>query len=276
MTRVPTRVMSRRSLNCYQENHKVLAWIERRLHRKMTAVLGNSRQVVRELLEVEDCPPDRVGLIYNGIDVPAFDAARTGEGDRPLVLITVANLIPYKGHGDLLEALAGIAGDLPSGWKLLCVGRDDGIGGRLTGQARSLGLESNIEFLGERHDVAALLAGADIGILCSHQEGFANSILEGMAAGLPMIVTDVGGNAEAVVHGTTGLVVPPRNPWAFGDAILKLALDADLRRSMGRAGRERVERYFGTDRCVMNYARFYAGLQKGERPAEIDLQTPLI
>src|SRR4029079_17142928 len=100
-----------------------------------------------------------------------------------------------------------------------------------------LGIEENIKLLGARTDIAALLAAADIGVLASHEEGFANSILEGMASGLPMIVTDVGGNAEAVVNGVTGLVVPPRDARALGSAILKLALDPEFLRTMGDAGR---------------------------------------
>ena len=140
----------------------------------------------------------------------------------------------------------------------------------------ALGIEDNIKLLGARSDIVSLLAAADLGVLSSHEEGFANSILEGMAAGLPMIVTDVGGNAEAVVNGVTGLVVPPRNANALGAAILKLALDAELRRTMGRAGRERVAKYFGIDRCVANYAHLYAGLGRGERPAAIvGLDPPL-
>jgi glycosyltransferase involved in cell wall biosynthesis len=276
IARVPTRVMSRRSLNRYQSSHKVLASFERRLHPHMTALLGNSRQVIEEL-EAEQCPPGRIALIYNGIDVRTFATERTdqatsnqGAAERPLALVTVANLIRYKGHSDLFEALDWVKDSLPVRWTLLCVGRDDGIGDRLRKQAVARGIEANVQFLGERPDVASLLASADIGILCSHEEGFANSILEGMAAGLPMIVTDVGGNAEAVINGTTGLVVPPRNPKALGAAIVNLALDPELRRRMGRAGRERVEKYFGIDRCVANYARLYAGLGRGERPADID------
>jgi glycosyltransferase involved in cell wall biosynthesis len=90
-----------------------------------------------------------------------------------------------------------------------------------------------------------------------------------MAAGLPMVVTDVGGNAEAVIDGVTGLVVPPGDAAALGNAILKLAQDARLRQSMGEAGRKRIERYFTIDRCVANYARLYAGLLQGKLPADI-------
>jgi glycosyltransferase involved in cell wall biosynthesis len=270
-TRIPNRIMSRRSLNNYQADHPIIRKCELRLHRHMTAILGNSRSVVRELVD-EGCPPERVALIYNGIDISAFETRR--ERDNPLVLVTVANLIRYKGHSGLLNALGDIAGELPPGWSLLCVGRDDEMGAALRRRSRELGIEENVTFLGVRSDIPALLGAADIGILASHQEGFANSILEGMAAGLPMVVTNVGGNAEAVINGVTGLVVPPRDEKELGRAILQLARDRALRRKFGEAGRKRVENYFDIDRCVANYSRLYTGVLEGKLPAEIVGATP--
>lgn len=123
--------------------------------------------------------------------------------------------------------------------------------------------------MGERREIASLLKGADIGILCSHEEGFANAILEGMAAGLPMIATDVGGNSEAVIDGITGLVVRPHDPEALGQAISKLAADAARRRAMGKAGFERVEKHFDISRCVARYVQLYEGLQQGKTALEI-------
>jgi glycosyltransferase involved in cell wall biosynthesis len=275
--RIPILVMSRRSLNRYQARHPLLSRLELWLHSRMTAILGNSRQVVRELVS-EGCPPERVALIYNGIDYNGIDASSFEADPLPastqgeaahLTLITVANLIPYKGHSDLLTALAQIAQALPRDWTLLCVGNDSGLGASLKQQARTLGIEKNVNLIGASANVAALLARADIGVLASHEEGFSNSILEGMAAGLPMVVTGVGGNAEAVIDGVTGLVVQSRDADALGGAILKLANDARLRQNMGEAGRKRVERYFTIDRCIAGYLRFYAGLLKGESPADI-------
>jgi len=266
LARVPVRIMSRRSVNDYQAAYPSFRRAELCLHRYMTAILGNARCIVRELVEDEHCSPERVALIYNGIDTGSFVLPRERHGK---LLITVANLIPYKGHADLLAALGRIAEALPRGWSLLCVGRDDGIGAALKQQARDLSIEDNVKFLGARTDVSALLAGADIGILASHEEGFANSVLEGMAASLPMVVTDVGGNSEAVVDGVTGLVIPPRDTDALGSAILKLALDDRSRQSMGMAGRKRVEQYFKIERCATNYSRLYSGLLRGKLPAEI-------
>jgi glycosyltransferase involved in cell wall biosynthesis len=113
------------------------------------------------------------------------------------------------------------------------------------------------------------LKGADIGILCSHEEGFANAILEGMAAGLPMIVTNVGGNSEAVIDGVTGLVVRPHDSEALGQAILELAANDATRSAMGKAGFERVEKHFNISRCVGNYVQLYEGLQQGRTAFEI-------
>src|SRR5262249_9201621 len=155
----------------------------------------NSRAVVAQLRD-EGVPPARLGLIYNGIDPRAFNNVpppaeikiRLGIGEAPLVLTTVANLIPYKGHHDLLEALAGIADRLPPGWVLLCPGRDDGLGPALAQRARALNLHERVRWMGPRKDIPSILHASDIGILASHEEGFSNSILEGMAAGLPMVV----------------------------------------------------------------------------------------
>lgn len=264
MTRVPVRVMSRRSLNLYQKNRPLLQKMEIRLHRAMHALLGNSKAVMRDL-ESEGCSLDRLHLIYNGVE----DAPTTGgttltpEGapkTEGLVLAIVANLIPYKAHEVLLRALATVASHMPASWTLLCIGRDTKYGVYLAQLAEELGLSDRVQFLGERHDVKALLLTTDIGILCSNEEGFANAILEGMAAGLPMIVTDVGGNAEAVVHGETGLVVPPGDPARLGAAILTLASDPASRHRMGSAARERQVALFSLDRCVSDYDRFYQAL----------------
>jgi glycosyltransferase involved in cell wall biosynthesis len=267
LTRHSNLVMSRRSLNRYQSGHPYVAHLERILHGTMRCVLGNSRAVLKELAE-ERVPSDRLALIYNGIDATRFQVTRPageiraelGVDKDALVLTTVANLIPYKGHADLLSALTIATANLPRPWHLLCVGRDDGILGSLRMQAEQGAIAGHIVFLGERRDVADLLNASDIGLLCSHEEGFSNSILEGMAASLPMIVTAVGGNAEAVVDGENGLVVPPHDPMALTHAILMLAAAPEERRRMGESGRRRVERMFSLDACVKAYENIYSAV----------------
>lgn len=276
--RVPILIMSRRGLNLYQRNWPGAASVERSLHRHMTIVLANSRKVAAEL-ESEGCPVDRIGLIYNGVALEGLDTPRDrrtirsslGIPQDAVVAIVVANLIPYKGHADLLEALGRIAGILPSGFRVLCIGRDEGALPSLEGQRARLGLDRMVSFLGVRNDVADLLAASDLSILPSHEEGFSNAIIEAMAAGLPLAVTDVGGNPEAVINGTTGLVVPARSPELLAVAIEQLAGCANLRRRLGEAGRERAREMFTLAGCVDHYETLYRGLLAGKSPSELGL-----
>ncbi|RLJ67991.1 glycosyltransferase [Sulfurisoma sediminicola] len=263
LTGTRPRLMSRRSLNLYQSTHPVYARFERLLHPRMDRVCGNSRAVMAQLA-AEDIAPERLRLIYNGIDLERFPAGfdraakrrELGLSDDALVFVIVANLIPYKGHADLLEALALMKQNLGRPWACLCVGRDDTIGGGLRQRASALGIGDEVRWLGSRTDVPELLGCADIGVLCSHEEGFSNAVLESMAAGLPMVVTDVGGNAEAVTDGVNGRVVPPRQPALLAAALLAVALDPDRVR-MGRAGRSRVEQMFSLPACVDAYEKLY-------------------
>jgi glycosyltransferase involved in cell wall biosynthesis len=267
-TRVPVRMMSRQSLNVYQRGSPWARTAERFLHRRMRAVLAVSLRVLEQLRNEEGVPLDRLGLIYNGIEVEAFsDASRRdavrielGLGSATFVMVVVANLIPYKGHSDLFEALAITRPALPEDWCLLIVGRDDGIGPHLHDQSRQLSFDKNVRFLGQREDIAAILSASDVGILCSHQEGFSIAVLEGMASGLPMIVTDVGGNAEAVIDGTSGLVVPSKDPASLARAIRRLAKDPGLRARLGRAARQRVQQEFSIDDCVQRHEGLYRAM----------------
>jgi len=260
---VRCKIMSRRSLNHYQLNHPFFAKVERFLHPRMSLILANSEAVRHDLVQ-EGVDIDKIRLIYNGVDVsnyrevPDRGTLRQMENipATALVMTMVANLIPYKGHLDLLEALAKISHRLPENWILLCAGRDDGIGAELENFALRQGISENVRFLGSRSDVAKLLALSDIGLLTSHEEGFSNSVLEGMASGLPMVVTDVGGNAEAVEDGVTGFVVPARSPVALGDAILQL-LDASKRAQLGALGKKRATNLFSLEACVSHYEAIY-------------------
>ncbi len=278
LQRVPVCVMSRRGLNQYQRHWRGAAAIERRLHPRMTAVLANSRRVAAEL-EGEGCRPDQIGLIYNGVGVAGLGdahdrlAVRRGIGIAPdaLVAIVVANLIPYKGHADVLDALALIRDRLPVGMKLVCIGRDEGARAGLEQKVRALGLVDMVSFLGMRRDVPELLAAADLSILASHEEGFSNAIIESMAAGLPMVATDVGGNAEAVADGTTGFVVPPRSPGPLSEAIAKLATEPELRQQFGSAGQRRVRERFSLSASIDRYETVYRGLLAGKRIGDLDL-----
>ena len=264
-------VMSRRSRNHYQRRRPIAAWFERFLYRHTDALLGNSRVVVQDLLD-EGAPSERTRLIYNGLDSARFvvgdersslrKAMRSGLGlsDDRIALICVANLFPYKGHADLLNAISLLGQRFISRINLLLVGRDSGARADLEIQVARLGLSASVSFLGERSDVPNLLAASDIGVLASHEEGFSNAVLEGMAASLPMVVTDVGGNAEAVINGECGYVIPARAPSALAKALSELIGDPGRRQTMGEAARRRVAASFSLDACVAAYESLYLDL----------------
>ena len=270
--RAPIKVMSRRSMADYRSNWPLIAPIEHRLHRHMDAVIGNAAAVTEELRQ-EGVPVHKLHLIYNGIRQDVEPTSRSAARQRldiephALVLNTIANLMPYKGHVDLIAALKAVSDRLPPPWLLLCAGRDGGSLAEITRAIKDSGLDHNVRLLGERRDVPMLLAASDIGFLApSRNEGFSNAILESMTAGLPMVVTDVGGNAEAVSDGETGIVVRPADPGALGAAILRLANDPDLRQSMGSLAKTRVAREFSLDESTARYLALYEELLAKNTP----------
>lgn len=261
------RVMSRRSLNDYHRRRPFSARLEKWFHKRMDAVLANSQAVATQL-RAEGVSASRLHMIYSGIAADQTRGISREDARRRLdipaeafVIVCVANLIPYKGHRDLLEALVLAAPEMPSPWVLLVVGRDDGIAASLKDYAARHGIDDNIRWTGESHEVPSLLAASDIAVLASHEEGLPKSILEAMAAGLPAVVTRVGGNPEIVSDGVTGLLVEPHDPPSLSDAILRLAGGLELRGRMGFAGRARVDESFQLAACVAAYEDVYRSLE---------------
>ena len=264
--RLPNKLVSfRRSMNDYQTKHRFFGWLERRLHSYPDLIVGNSKAILKQLESEEGVDRERLRLVYNGIDISCYRGVANTVNvrqelclpDKALILIVVANFIPYKGHNDLLQAISFLPESDKQNVILICAG--DGLENRgdLLNLGSQLELDEQIFWLGSRRDIPSLLAHADIGVLPSHEEGLSNAVLEGMAAGLPMVVTDVGGNAEAVIDGQTGFVVPSKNPKALAVALERLIIDPELRESMGDAGRQRVEECFTLDACVHAYQALF-------------------
>jgi glycosyltransferase involved in cell wall biosynthesis len=277
-------IMSRRGLNTHFERYPgARAW-ERRLLPGVSVFLANSEAVARQLI-AEGAPPERVGLIRNGIDLDPFDQPLDRRKARAtlsikadaLVIIMVANLHAYKGHSDLLKALSRIDGRLGPNWTLLLAGRDAGVGAPLQTLAQELGIADHVRFLGTRSDVPTLLRISDLAVHCSYEEGSSNAVLEAMAAGLPLVVTAAGGNAEAVIDGVNGLVVPPRDPEALAHAMTSIVEDRARAGSFGKASRTRVEAEYALPVCLEKYERLYRALLSGKEPisaAGIGIMSP--
>jgi glycosyltransferase involved in cell wall biosynthesis len=280
------RLMSRRSLAAYQQKYPLLRAAERLLHRRTIGLIGNSQAVVEELA-TEAADPRKLALIHNGIETPpptaATDRLRTRQAlhveDDALVIVVVANLIPYKGHHDLIDALGLAKEGMPKPWRVLVIGRDQGVGEELKQRAEALDIAANIIWLGEQAGAERLLAAGDIFVLPSHEEGFSNALLEAMAAELAVIATTVGGNRDAIVADECGILVPSRDPRALAVALKRLAGDPTLRRRLGEAARVRVEQRFSLDTCVARYERLYraVGEQNAQPIAQVlaqDTETP--
>ena len=230
------------------------------LHHAPREVVTVSSDLKRHLV-AEGFPSDRVNVIYNGIDVgtlPAPDArlrVRSALGIPPdaFVVGTVARLDPVKDLGTLIRAAAKSSAARPL--QLLIVG-DGAERQRLEASAREAGAGRIVRFLGHRDDARDLLAGCDVYANSSISEGISLTILEAMAAGLPVVATRVGGTPE-IVDGATGRLVPSRDADAIARTLDALAADEALRLALGREARTRVEQRFTLERMVREYRDAY-------------------
>lgn len=221
-------------------------------------------QAVRQaLIENEGIAGPRIEVIHNGIDLAAFSAgggrpalrSELGLGTEDLVLLQVARLDPYKDHATALRMIETVARSRPDA-RLVLVGEGpEEASVRAMVQRR--GLEPNVRLLGLRTDIARLLPVADLFLLTSVTEGIPVTLIEAMAASLPIVGTRVGGMAEVVEEGTTGLLSPSGDASSLAESVLRLASDADLRLRMGRLGSERAHRLFSEPQMHAGYQRCY-------------------
>lgn len=210
-----------------------------------------SEGVARRMRARLGVPGRKIQVIRNGVDVesfprpadPRFRAALAGDPGRPIVL-TIARLDAQKGHAYLLAAAADIPDAL---FVLVGEGRERP---GLEAQARALGVAERVRFLGHRDDVPELLAACDVFVLPSRYEGLPLSVLEAMAAARPVVATAIEGTDEIVLHGETGLLVPPAAPSALAQGIRAVLADRALAARMGQAGRARVCREFSMNRMI--------------------------
>jgi glycosyltransferase involved in cell wall biosynthesis len=267
MAKVPLVVTSRRALGKHQERYIILRPFDLLANRLSHRVTVNSMAVWEDAVHRDNIDPKKLFLIYNGVDVNTFDSVKSirnevrkelGISSREKVIIVIGNLISYKGHSDLLISAQDILRHIPHTVFLLA-GEDRGIGRKLSKMAADLGITDKVRFLGLRDDIPKLLAASDLSVISSHEEGFSNVILESMAAGLPIVATNVGGNSEAVVDGVTGWLVAPKRPAAMAEKIIDLLQDPKKARSWGEQGRERVNKKFTIERMVQEHIKLYEG-----------------
>jgi glycosyltransferase involved in cell wall biosynthesis len=267
MAGVPRVIVSKRSGTFYQASFPLLRYLERIGSLLADVVMVNSEAVHREVERTERPREGKFRRIYNGVvPIPTWTPveiasfrAREGLPPRAPVAVCVSNFFEYKGHEDLVKAAAQVVGELPDLTYVL-IGRDAGSLEAVRALAKDLGILQRFRFIGARFDVPDFLRAADLFVHPSHQEGFSNAILEAMAAGLPVVACDVGGNPEAVVDGVTGRLVPSRCPGRLAGAMSELLGDEGKRRAMGEAGRRRAEERFSLGRMVAEVEAMYDSL----------------
>jgi glycosyltransferase involved in cell wall biosynthesis len=273
LARVPVRLASRRESAVRPSTQRI---VERSSYRLADAVIANCEEVRRQLID-EGVPADKVRTIYNGLDparvqVPQAERkeilASLNLPDRQFVTI-MANMRAhvwkpepacYKDHPTFLRAAKIVHEQLPEAGFILA-----GEGELLEATqelARSLGIAERTFFIGRCKDIGRVLSISDVCVLSSRSEGFSNSILEYMAAGRPVVATDVGGAREAIVQGETGYLVAAGDHQRLAQHIVSLLLDPEQARAMGEAGRRVVNEKFSCNKQVQNLESLFGELLK--------------
>jgi glycosyltransferase involved in cell wall biosynthesis len=204
--------------------------------------------------------PKRIVLIRgSGVDTTAF-APAPEPGGTP-VAVMVSRMLWDKGVGELVEA-ARLLKERKASVDVVLVGPPDpeNPASISEGQLRDWEASGDVAWWGERSDIAQIWAKSHIAVLPSHREGLPKSLLEAAACGRPLVATDVSGCREVVRPGETGILVPPRDPGSLADALERLATDPDLRRRMGSAARELVERELSQEVVVEQTMALYREL----------------
>jgi glycosyltransferase involved in cell wall biosynthesis len=226
------------------------------------AVFAVSEQVRQYCIEVDRINPARVQTIYNGLDLRDWDtASRPAIPSDELLVTTVGNIRRVKGHDVFIKAAASIVPHFPNvSFSIAGDVLEPDYFAELQALVRDLNLSDHFHFVGNVTDLHQHLFAANIFVLPSRSEGFSNAIIEAMAASLPVVATNVGGNAEAVKDGFTGFLVPPDDPAALAAAISRLLSDQSQAKAMGAAGKAIVAENFTTEVMMTRIASAYEKL----------------
>ncbi len=268
MARVPIIISWRHNIFHGSYGREVISKLTSFLDDAVTAV---SLEAKNAEIKSSRLNKDKIQVIYNGVSTEKFCLNEyrnfkklkheIGIKDYELNIGYIGRINPVKSIDTLLEAFMILSKSENKDMSLLIVGEGE-TRNKLKNLSISLGIMQEVYFLGSRNDVPQILSTLDIFVLPSKSEGMPMVILEAMAAGLPVVATNVGGTPEVVIDGETGFLVPPGDPQALADVIKKLMDDPELRRKFGKAGRERVEKHFTIEETVRKTEELYLRLLK--------------
>jgi glycosyltransferase involved in cell wall biosynthesis len=258
--RPPFRVVvSERCVDSWKAGWQL--WLDRKLICRTTRLVGNSQSVADFYREL-GVPAEKLGVVHNGIELASFPPDARDSVRRELGIPPQTRVCGFIGR------LAGQKRVLDLVWafELIRVMHDDvvfvivGDGperAKLEYFARSLEISRQVKFLGHRDDATRFLPAMDVFWLASDFEGLSNSIMEAMAAGLPVVASDIPPNRELVVDGQTGYLAPVGDRVAFAQLAERILLNPSLAKELGSAGRQRIAAEFSVGKMVEGYARLY-------------------
>jgi L-malate glycosyltransferase len=252
--RVPIRIISRRVDFPIKSRRKYIQGID--------SVVAISESV-RKVLVLGGVPERLIEVVPSGIDFAPFREVKERDflrkefrfGPEEYLVGIVAQLEDHKGHQDLIEAARILKGQAPR-LRIVIVG-EGSLRLQLDRQARDLHVDDVVYFLGFREDVPRILASLDLFVLSSRMEGLGSSLMDAMASRLPVVATQAGGIPEVVLHRETGLLVPPHDPQALAQAILKLYLDKALAARLAQRGFEVVHERFSAEAMALKIVGIY-------------------
>lgn len=273
IAKVPLIITSERNVNMWEERYKQV--LGRVLDRWTQRTIANSN-AVQDYLVRRGITPQKITVISNGVDANRFAITDTPEAIKtefaiPLhhqVVGLIARLEPAKDVATFLRAAALVAQQRQD-VSFLIVG-DGSLRSHLEQQAHQLRLNGRVFFTGPRRDVPRLLSVCNLSVLSSLKEGMSNTIMESMAAGKPMVATNVGGNAELIAHGETGLLTPTQDSAALAAAMQKILEDPALAERMGQQAKRRIAQLFSAESLVTRTEQLYDELTcsaSGEIPS---------
>jgi glycosyltransferase involved in cell wall biosynthesis len=229
-------------------------------------VFAVSDEVRRHCIKVDRIDSARVQTIYNGVTLADWNTA-SRPAKAQLLVTTIGNIRRVKGHDIFIKAAASIVPHFPTVLFTIAgevLEADYYL--ELQTLVRDLNLSDHFHFVGGITNLGEHLSTADIFVLPSRSEGFSNAIVEAMAAALPVVATTVGGNAEAVKDGVTGILVPPEDPAALSAAITRLLSDPSQARAMGIAGKAFAAENLTTEAMMNRITTVYRDLLAHRAP----------
>ena len=226
------------------------------------AFIANAKAVAWFFHRADGIALERFRIVYNGVAPLADIAPATLPGSGTHSVGIVANFDRPVKRVDLFIEAARRVLDMGEDVRFVLIG-DGPLGPQLRGRAERLAIADRVHFLGLQRDPAPYIAPLSVGVLCSDSEGLSNAILEYMAAGVPVVATDVGGNPELIQQAVTGLLVPPGDPQALAEAIVRLVRDRVLAQGLAANAEARVRREFSFDQFARNHEKVYAQVIDG-------------